>query len=172
MERRRDEANAGRQVLTECFKPGVKVWLYVNQVRPGFAKKLAHLWHGPFRVLERISPYVVRLETDKTTYKFFPVVHTSRLKLWKSFVGRPDETLVNPQSTRFDFDEAMLPEDSFERPLGDDEYEGRPLREYLVKWTGYDEPTWVSEADLTAPALLDDYERARGRFEVMDTDQQ
>ncbi|POM68987.1 LOW QUALITY PROTEIN: Reverse transcriptase [Phytophthora palmivora] len=47
---------------------------------------------------------------------------------------------------------------------------GRTLREFLVHWKGYDEPTWVDEADLNCGALLYDYLRDRtnrNRFEVM-----
>ncbi|KAJ0391367.1 hypothetical protein P43SY_010796 [Pythium insidiosum] len=122
-------------------------------VRPGVSKELAHLWHGPFRILERVDQHLVRLEVDNVTYKFFPMVHTSRLKLWRVFSGRPTEALVDPGSTRLDFDEALLPEDSFDP----DEARG----------------DWVPEADLNAAGLLDDYEqemRARGRFEMMATE--
>ncbi|OWZ10118.1 hypothetical protein PHMEG_00017077 [Phytophthora megakarya] len=33
---------------------GSRVWLYLDRVREGYAKKLAHLWHGPFRMAEKI----------------------------------------------------------------------------------------------------------------------
>ncbi|KAJ0390803.1 hypothetical protein P43SY_011716 [Pythium insidiosum] len=116
------------------------------------------------------------------------MVHTSRLKLWREFSGRPTEALVDPDSTRLDFDEALLPEDSFDPDEARGEFEiekiidhrdrrharqARPIREYLVRWTGYDEPSWVPEVDLNAAGLLDDYEqelRARGRFEMMATE--
>ncbi|OWY97106.1 reverse transcriptase [Phytophthora megakarya] len=41
-------------------EPGSRVWLYLNRVREGYAKKLAHLWHGPFRVTEKIGEYAVK----------------------------------------------------------------------------------------------------------------
>ncbi|KAJ0391859.1 hypothetical protein ATCC90586_004959 [Pythium insidiosum] len=116
------------------------------------------------------------------------MVHTSRLKLWKAFDGRPTESLVNQESTRLDFDEAHLPEDSFDPDESRGEFEvekiidyrdrrlthqGLSVREYLVRWVGYDEPSWVPVADLNAAGLLDDYEqelRARGRFEMKGTE--
>jgi hypothetical protein len=61
----------------------------VNQVKPGYARKLAHLWHGPFRVLERLEPHLVRLQMDATDYRMHPVVHVSRVKLWRDFEARP-----------------------------------------------------------------------------------
>ncbi|OWZ03702.1 hypothetical protein PHMEG_00024516 [Phytophthora megakarya] len=82
---------------------------------------------------------------------------------------------------RVDFDEALLPEDSWETPLGEDEFEveriadmrtryGRVHREFQVFWKGYPEPTWVDEADLNCGALLAEFERTqtnRSRFNVM-----
>ncbi|POM70259.1 Hypothetical protein PHPALM_13323, partial [Phytophthora palmivora] len=35
---------------------------------------------------------------------------------------------------------------------------GRTLREFLVHWKGYNEPTWVDEADLNCGALLGVYD--------------
>ncbi|OWZ07254.1 reverse transcriptase, partial [Phytophthora megakarya] len=43
--------------LKEGFEVGDSVRLYLARVRPGPTKKLAHLWHGPFRVREkRLKP--------------------------------------------------------------------------------------------------------------------
>jgi len=35
---------------------------------------------------------------------------------------------------------------------------GRRIKEYLVKWVGYEETTWVCEDDLNCTALLFDYD--------------
>ncbi|ETO99898.1 hypothetical protein F441_22680 [Phytophthora nicotianae CJ01A1] len=74
------------------------------------------------------------------------------------------------------FDEGMLPEDSWERELEEDEYEveriadvrsskkpryGRTRREYLVFWKDYAEPSWVDKTDLNCGALLRDFDRGR-----------
>ena len=40
------------RVVDHKAQPGIQVWLYLDSVKEGYAKKLAHLWHGPFRVLE------------------------------------------------------------------------------------------------------------------------
>jgi hypothetical protein len=34
---------------------GSRVWLYLHWVKEGYARKLAHMWHGPFRVVDRVS---------------------------------------------------------------------------------------------------------------------
>ena len=84
-----------------------------------------------------------------------------------------------------DFDEFMLPEDSWERTLDEDEFEvekildvrsGRQTRfgsvqlQYLMQWKGSFNPNWKDEVDLNCGALLQDFDRDRvskKRFEVM-----
>ncbi|ETO58929.1 hypothetical protein F444_22693, partial [Phytophthora nicotianae P1976] len=112
---------------------------------------------------QTVDRHAVRLETAGTEYRLFPIVHVSKLKLDKSYPERPTSTLTNREVDRVDFDEGLLPEDSWERELEEDEYEveritdvrsskktryGRTRREYLVFWKGYDEPSWVDEIDL------------------------
>ncbi|TKH92700.1 hypothetical protein FCN21_09425 [Campylobacter jejuni] len=164
---------------------GSQVWLYLDRVKEGYARKLAHLWHGPFRVSEKIGEHAVRLETAGTEYRLFPVVHVSKLKLVKEYPDRPQVRLSVDASDRVDFDEVLLPEDSWNVDLEADEFEvekitdmrsgkrtryGRIYREFLVHWRGYDEPSWVDEADLNCGALLYDFLRDRtnrNRFGVM-----
>ncbi|OWZ21400.1 LOW QUALITY PROTEIN: reverse transcriptase [Phytophthora megakarya] len=59
---------------------GSRVWLYLDRVREGCAKKLAHLWHRSFRVAEKIGEYAVRLKIAGSTYSIFPVVHVLKIK--------------------------------------------------------------------------------------------
>eukprot|EP00644_Phytophthora_capsici_P011299 jgi/Phyca11/110676/e_gw1.18.312.1 len=155
------------EVRPHKIETGSQVWLYLDRVKVGYAKKLAHMWHGPFRVAELIGN------------------HAARLEITGNCPDRPKTRLVDPDADRFDFDEAFLPEDSWETVLEDDEYEverivdvrsgrrtryGRVHREFLVHWKGYEEPTWVDEADLNCGALLREFERKRAnrnRFNAM-----
>ncbi|POM63684.1 LOW QUALITY PROTEIN: Reverse transcriptase [Phytophthora palmivora] len=159
-------------VLPHKIEVGTQVWLYLDRVKEGYARKLAHMWHGPFRVLELVDEHPVRLEIAGTEYRLFPVVYVSKIKPVRQFPDRLEIRLTIQDQDRFDFDEALLPEDSWIRDLDTDEYEvekivdmrsgkrtryGRTLRELLVHWRGYDEPTWVDEVDLNCGALLYDY---------------
>ncbi|KAE9298783.1 hypothetical protein PR003_g23144 [Phytophthora rubi] len=164
---------------------GYRVWLYLDRVKEGYARKLAHMWHGPFRVKEMVSNFAARLETAGTDYRLFPVVHVSKLKPVRVFPGRPTVTLTAGNEDRLDFDEALLPEDSWDQELEEGEYDverirdvrtgrrtryGRTLREFQVYWRGYDDPTWVDEADLNCGALLHEFlqDRAKhSRFQVV-----
>ncbi|POM76148.1 Reverse transcriptase [Phytophthora palmivora] len=160
-----------------------QVWLYLDRVKEGYARKLPHMWHGPFRVLELVEGHAVRLDIAGTEYRLFPVVHVSKIKPVRQFPDRLQMRLTIQDQDRYDIDEALLPEDSWIRDIDNDEYEvekivdmrsgkrtrfGRTL--LLGSWKGYDEPTWVDEADLNCGALLHDYLRDRtnrNRFKVM-----
>jgi hypothetical protein len=127
-ERLRDAIRSRAELHNEEVRPhkieaGSQVWLYLDRVKPGYARKLAHMWHGPFRVAELIGNHAARLEIAGSEYIIFPIVHLSRLKLVRSFQDRPKVQLVDPEVNRFDFDEAILPEDSWETVLDNDEYE-------------------------------------------------
>ena len=106
----------------------------------------------------------MKLEIAGTPYRLFPIVHLSKLKRVKTFPERPKDQLTMNGADRLDFDEALLPEDSWESDLEEGEYEveeildvrsgrktryGRVHRQFLVKWKGYPDPSWVDEADLS-----------------------
>ncbi|GMF63505.1 unnamed protein product [Phytophthora fragariaefolia] len=142
------------------FRGGDQVWLFMERVRSGLKKKLAHPWHGPFRVKKKVEEFAYELELpDKSGYRFYPVVHVSRLKKVAGLGRRPTAKLVNElsENDRFDFDEERLPEDSWELSDTSDKYEveailddkipnatsmSRAERLFKMKWVGYDEPTW------------------------------
>ncbi|GMF26854.1 unnamed protein product [Phytophthora fragariaefolia] len=120
----------------------------------------------------------IALKMAKAGYKFYPVVHVSRLKAEKEFSDRPKVRLTREltDGARLDFDEALLPEDSWEPDSLAGEYEvesilnnrrpmetstRRSVREFPVKWVGYDEPTWEPMVNLSCGGLLYDYLREK-----------
>ncbi|GMF44539.1 unnamed protein product [Phytophthora fragariaefolia] len=136
------------------FEPGSRVWLFMERVKPGLTKKLAHRWHGPFRIKRKVEEFAYELELpDKAGYRFYP-------------------------DNRFDFDEELLPEDSWEPEAGDDEYiveailddrwpistgTWRNQREFYV-------PTWEPVSNLSCEGLLLDYllqRKRENRFEMV-----
>ncbi|OWZ11408.1 reverse transcriptase [Phytophthora megakarya] len=164
---------------------GSRVWLYLDRVREGYAKNLAHRWHGPFRMSEKIVEYAVKLEIAGSAYTIFPVVYVSKIKPVREFPDRPVTRLTTQDQDRLDFDEVLLPGDRWSQDRDPDEYEverisdmrtgkrtryGRILREFLVHWRGYEDPTWIDEADLNYGAILHEFLRDRAnqnRFGVM-----
>ncbi|OWY90204.1 hypothetical protein PHMEG_00041779 [Phytophthora megakarya] len=139
------------------FEAGDSVWLYIPKVRTGLTHKLAHLWHGPFQIDEIHDDFRVKLKIPGTGYRVNPWVHISPL----------------------------LPEDSWEPDIAQDEYEVEEIlefrwikrtrtskrsREYLIKWKGYTDPERIPLAQLNCGALLYEFDqgaKARARFQAM-----
>jgi hypothetical protein len=158
------------KVKSHNFSVGRLVWLYIPKVKPGYKKKLAHLWHGPFRITKLDDECKATLEVNDR--KLHPVVHLSRLKLCSEEWNRPMEEIVVDENSEIDFDEALLPEDSFEPDPSQNIWEideiiddrlcrklrtGKSTREYLVRWKGFNKPSWVNEQALSCGGLLYDY---------------
>ncbi|OWY99504.1 LOW QUALITY PROTEIN: hypothetical protein PHMEG_00029481 [Phytophthora megakarya] len=138
------------------FEVGSRVWLYMERVKPGLPNKLAHRRHGPFKVRKKVEEFAYKLELpDQGGYRFYMVVHVSPLKMVDEFGDRPSTRLTQDvdEATRLDFDEELLPKDSWEPdhvnlkskrywmiglhcPLALNE-----LSEFKVKWVGYYNPT-------------------------------
>ena len=83
IEKQREASQARVQIYNEGvddhkIRPGTQVWLYIDRVKEGYTRKLAQLWHGPFRVLELVEDHAVRLDTRGTEYRLFPIVHISK----------------------------------------------------------------------------------------------
>ncbi|KAJ8558955.1 hypothetical protein ON010_g8494 [Phytophthora cinnamomi] len=115
-ERELDEADE-TSATNSLFIPGDRVWLYMERVKPGLTKKLAHRWHRPFRVKKKVDEYAYQLGLpDRSGYRFYPVVHVSRLKAAMDFGDRPRAWLTPDvtEESRLDFDEGLLPKDSWE----------------------------------------------------------
>ena len=78
------------------------------------------MWHGPFRVREACSSHAVRLEFSGTPYRLFPSVHIFKLKRVNPYPDLPRNQLNVDGKDRLDFDESMLPEDSWECTLDEE----------------------------------------------------
>ena len=127
----------------------------------------------------------MRLEIAGIPYRLFPVVQGLKLKQVRTFPERPATRSQIEEVYRVDFDEALLPEDSWEGDLGEDEYEvekildvrsgrktryGRIQKQYLVQWRDFGGPSWTNEVDLNCGSLLQEFDRnrvRRNRFEVI-----
>ncbi|ETN01098.1 hypothetical protein PPTG_17530 [Phytophthora nicotianae INRA-310] len=171
--------NAVKNLPRSLSETEGRVWLYMERVKPGLTKKLAHRWHEPFRIKRKVEEFAYELELpDKSGYRFYPVVHVSRLMAVNEYPSRPKTRLTQEvtEDIRFDFDEELLPEGSWEPDHLAGEYEvkailddrmpqststERAVREFKVKWVGYDELTWELSSNLSCGGLFYDYLRVK-----------
>ncbi|OWY94843.1 hypothetical protein PHMEG_00035312 [Phytophthora megakarya] len=69
-----DSATKLKTRKKKLFEEGSRAWLYMARVKPGLTKKLAHRWHGPFRIKKKVDEFAFELELpDKSGYRFYPV---------------------------------------------------------------------------------------------------
>ncbi|POM58431.1 Hypothetical protein PHPALM_36921 [Phytophthora palmivora] len=139
------------------FKEGDQVWLFMKRVKQGLTKKLAHRWHGPFRVKRKVEEFA---------YEFYPVIRVSRLKKVVDAEKRPTTRLIDEleEDQRFDFDEELLPEDSWEPDEATAIHKYNKERAKVqVKWLGYEEPSWEPLSNLSCGGLLFNFLRQKKR---------
>ena len=67
----------------------------MERVEPGLKQKLTYRWYGPSRVKKQVEEFALELELpDRSGYRFYPVVHISRLKKVTEQGARPTTKLV------------------------------------------------------------------------------
>ncbi|KAE8907220.1 hypothetical protein PF003_g9233 [Phytophthora fragariae] len=88
--------------LTETLKTGFEmgdaVWLYIPKVQTGLSRKLAHMWHGPFRIDEVHDDFRATVSTLGFTLVAGIYGHSTRSVQSKKL--KSERTTI---STRLDF---------------------------------------------------------------------
>ena len=99
------------------FEIGSKVWVYTPMKRKGLSKKLMHNYHGPYRVVAKLSPVHFKLRTLDNRPVSVPV-HANRLNTYYDPADRP---IAPPRDYDTpDLADSDLPFDSFENRAGQD----------------------------------------------------
>ena len=133
-----DNANRRREP-TPSFKVGDRVFLdsrYVTTRRP--SKKLDYKRQGPFEITAKISTHAYSLALPDTM-KIHNVFHVSRLTLDDNN-PYPGQTIPPPPPVEVEGEDEYFIEDILDSRLVGRRNNQR--LQYLVKWLGYDKPSW------------------------------
>ncbi|GMF16759.1 unnamed protein product [Phytophthora fragariaefolia] len=103
------------------FEKGDSVWLYIPKIQLSLSRKLAHMWHGPFRIEEMHDDFRFKLKLTDSGYRVNPWVHVGRFKPRALFPKCPTVEIEVAEDD--DFDAALLLEDSWEPDSERTEYE-------------------------------------------------
>lgn len=145
----RQETNANsRRIPAPLYKVCDQVWLNAKNIqttRP--SRKLDWKRLGRFKVKAVISPYAYELDLPPTM-KIHPVFHVSKLEPCANdplpgHVPPPAPPVMVDGDEEWEVDDLLDSRLRYSRP------------QYLVKWKGYDAPTWEYAEKLTnVPRLL------------------
>ena len=93
------------------FAVGDRVWVYTPKNRKGLSKKLAHNYHGPYRIVEFLSPVhcVLRAMDNR---RISTTVHVARMKRYVDPASRPIRRPPDDIDELYLLD-SDLPDDSF-----------------------------------------------------------
>lgn len=145
------ESYANRKRLpAPCYREGDLVFLSLKNVkttRP--TKKLDNLRAGPYKITAMKTPLVAKLDLPTTLAGIDNNFHVSLLR--PALEGFPAQQQQQPPPVRIDYNPST----------GTDEWEVEQILDkkisrghafYLVRWTGYTDPTWEPEDNLLGSA--------------------
>ena len=133
-----EQANTSR-TRAPCYAIEDKVYLSRGKLRTSRpCPKLDNVFLGPFKIVQRVGTRAYKLQLSPTM-KIHPVFHTSRLK------PCPDKPFPQQPRPREPPPEIINGEEEYLVKLILDPRKHHGRSQYLVKWIGYDNPTWESE---------------------------
>ena len=120
-------------------KKGDQVWLDMGNIRTRRpTKKLDHKWTGPYTILDKIGLHAYQLELPGDLQRIHNVFHVDRLK---PHHPDPFQRVVSPPPPIYIKGEPEYEVESIKdsHPTGEAD---RGIQ-YLIKWKGYDEESWI-----------------------------
>ena len=136
--------HAGQEVT---YEPGSMVFLdgrHIKTNRP--SAKMEDKWFGPFEVLAKVGASAYRLKLPRNWKQVHPVFNISLLKPANEPAFDLQRKPPPPPPTIVDDEEEYEVDEILDSRLH------RGKLQYLVKWTGYNEPSWQPETDLLGSA--------------------
>ena len=103
------------------YQVGDKVWVFTPKIIKGLSRKLMYSWHGPYRLVHKLTPVTFELRTQTNKLLKAPV-HVNRMKPFvdptdRRPEGEPELPPDNQDVPVFlDLQENEIPDDSFEPP--------------------------------------------------------
>ncbi|KMW68261.1 hypothetical protein BDDG_12700 [Blastomyces dermatitidis ATCC 18188] len=145
-----DRTNVHRDPA-EQYKIGDLVWLNLKNIRTTRPSRTLDYRHARYKVIEVLGSHNYRLDTPPGIHDVF---HTSLL-CRAATDPFPSQLTSNWQPP------GIIGEDNELEWEIEDILDERPRgrgRQYLVKWVGYDQPTWTPSSVLSETAALDRWE--------------
>ena len=165
--REKREAMEGLKKKEHNFRIGDIVWVFNRSNRKGISPKLEHPWHGPFRIIDLVTPVNVKVSRVAGKSKE-QIIHVSRLKKYVS-PNRPIEELELENDLNLEEDNNVKLEVEGEFEV--DKILGKRKRfgnqdEYLIKWKGWSrkDSSWEPISHLKCSEKLEEFENMDNNY--------
>ncbi|MDI6015458.1 reverse transcriptase domain-containing protein [Escherichia coli] len=150
-----DFVNRSRDPAVE-YRIGDEVWLDLRNLRTDRPSKKLDAKNGRFKVLEKIGSHAYRLDTPGTIHNVFHVnllrpVATDPLPFQRQPIWHPPAVIGEGLETAEWEVEKIVKERTV-----------RGKHQLLVKWAGWETPTWEPASALEETAALDEFLNRRG----------
>ncbi|THH03770.1 hypothetical protein EW145_g6019 [Phellinidium pouzarii] len=131
------DQHAGQQIE---FEPRAKVFLDGHHIQTDHpSAKMEDKWFGPYKVVERVGAGAYCLKLPSTWKKVHPVFNVVLLKPANKPVFESQQAPSPPPPVVLDNEEEYEVDEILDSCIH------RGKLQYLVKWTGYMDPTWQLE---------------------------
>ena len=101
------------------FRVGHKVWIYNPAVKPGLSKKLCYLWHGPFRLIEQITPVSFKVVNIQGKLQKGSI-HVNCMKQYFTYDDPPTDSPPRNSSNEISSSSTPCPKAAVTEPSGTD----------------------------------------------------
>lgn len=102
-----------RRAIVPNYNVGDRVWVFTPRVPTGLSKKLRHLWHVPYRVVEKLSEVHFVLRTCDNR-RVAAIIHSNHMKPYCDPAQRPIDTPNDIDNDDLCLCKDELPSNSFE----------------------------------------------------------
>ena len=125
------------------YEAGSKVFLdgrNIKTTRP--SAKMEDKWFGPYEVIQKVGASAYRLNIPKTWKQVHPVFNVSMLKPAHDPIFDSQKKPPPPSPVIIEEEEEYEVDEILDSRI----HHGK--LQFLVKWTGYNEPSWQPESDV------------------------
>lgn len=160
-QRQQEDANRSRRPA-ERFKVGDEVWLSLRNIKTNRPSKKLDWVNAKYRVVEVPTPLTVKLDVPRGLHPIFHVDLVERAS--NDPLPSQETTDTRPGPTWIMQEDGTEEEEYFvEEILKARNARGRGRhRDVLVKWRGYDQPTWEPLESVEGAQALDVFEERWG----------
>lgn len=100
-----------RNAAHPTFEIGERVWVFTPKTKKGLSKKLMHIWYGPYRIVNQLSPVHYTLRTCDNK-RVSTSVHANHMKRYLDPDSRPIEPLEDDIDEPY-LDDSDIDDDTF-----------------------------------------------------------